>query len=106
MALANAQHIKAIPDRKTDMMDYQRIVELLRHGLVRGSYVLSPVIRDLRDLTEHVEPLLHAQRRWTSSGPGPISYQSLGSREEVYRSASSTDRDGSGNPFDMDQRTA
>jgi transposase len=51
MVLANAQHIKAVPGRKTDMMDCQWIAELLRHGLLRGSYVPSPVIRDLRDLT-------------------------------------------------------
>jgi transposase len=51
MVLANAQHIKAVPGRKTDVMDCQWIAELLRHGLLRGSYVPSPVIRDLRDLT-------------------------------------------------------
>jgi transposase len=51
MVLANAQHIKAVPGRKTDMMDCQWIAELLRHGVLRGSYVPSPVIRDLRDLT-------------------------------------------------------
>jgi hypothetical protein len=51
MVLANAQHIKAVPGRKTDMMGCQSIAELLRHGLLRGSYVPSPVIRDLRDLT-------------------------------------------------------
>ncbi len=51
MVLANAHHIKAVPGRKTDMMDCQWIAELLRHGLLRGSYVPSAVIRDLRDLT-------------------------------------------------------
>jgi transposase len=51
MVLANAQHIKAVPGRKTDMMDCEWIAELLRHGLLSGSYVPSPVIRDLRDLT-------------------------------------------------------
>jgi len=35
MVLANAQHIKAVPGRKTDMMDCQWIAELLRHGLLR-----------------------------------------------------------------------
>jgi hypothetical protein len=42
---------QAIPGRKTDMMDCQWIAESLRHGLLHGSYVPSPVIRDLRDLT-------------------------------------------------------
>ena len=39
MMLANAQHIKAVPGRKTDIMDRQWIAELLRHGLLRSSYV-------------------------------------------------------------------
>jgi len=52
MILANAQHIKAVPGRrKTDMKDCQWIAELLRHGLLRGSYVPSLVVRDLCDLT-------------------------------------------------------
>jgi transposase len=51
MVLANAQHIKAVPGRKTDMLDCQWIAELLRHGLLRGSYVPPTIIRDLRDLT-------------------------------------------------------
>src|SRR5260370_10305623 len=53
-----------------------------------------------------LEPLLHAQRRWRSCGPGPVSYQSIGSREVVYRSASGADRDGSGHALDLDQRAA
>jgi transposase len=51
MVLANAQNIKAVPGRKTDMKDCQWISELLKHGLLRGSYVPSLVVRDLRDLT-------------------------------------------------------
>ncbi len=51
MLLTNAQHIKAVPGRKTDMKDCQWIAELLKHGLVRGSYVPTVLIRDLRDLT-------------------------------------------------------
>ena len=42
MVLANAQHIKAVPGRKTDMMDCQWIAELLRHGMLRGSFVPLP----------------------------------------------------------------
>jgi len=38
LVLANAQHIKAVLGRKTDIMDCQWIVELLPHGLLRGSY--------------------------------------------------------------------
>ena len=51
MVLANAQHIKAVPGRKTDTKDCQWIAELLQHGLLRASYIPSVLIRDLRDLT-------------------------------------------------------
>jgi hypothetical protein len=63
MVLANAQHIKAVPGRKTDMMDCQRIAELLRHGLLRGSYVPPLLVRDLRDLTRTRATLSQEQSR-------------------------------------------
>ena len=53
MVLAKAQPIKAVPGRKTDMMDCQWIAELLRHGLLRGSYVPPPVIRDFAGSDPH-----------------------------------------------------
>ena len=49
--LVNAQHIKAVPGRKTDIKDCQWIAELLQHGLLRGSFVPPTPIRQLRDLT-------------------------------------------------------
>ena len=49
--LVNAQHIKAVPGRKTDTKDCQWIAELLQHGLLRGSFIPPVLIRDLRDLT-------------------------------------------------------
>lgn len=66
MVLANAQHIKAVPGRKTDMMDCQWIAELLRHGLLRGSYVPPLLIRDLRDLTRTRTTLSQEQSRISS----------------------------------------
>ena len=51
IVLANAQHIKAVPGRKTDTKDCQWIAELLQHGLLRASYIPTMLIRDLRDLT-------------------------------------------------------
>ena len=53
MVLANAQHIKQVPGRKTDMRDAQWIAELGRCGLVNGSYVPTRDIQDLRQLTRH-----------------------------------------------------
>jgi transposase len=49
--LANARHVKNVPGRKTDVLDCQWLAELLRHGLVRGSFIPPRDIRDLRDLT-------------------------------------------------------
>jgi transposase len=51
VVLVNAQHIKAVPGRKTNIKDCQWIAELLQHGLLRGSFVPPTPIRQLRDLT-------------------------------------------------------
>jgi transposase len=51
--LVNAQHIKAVPGRKTDQNDAEWIGELLQHGLLRGSFVPPTPIRELRDLTRY-----------------------------------------------------
>ena len=50
--LANAQHIEAVPGRKTDTKDCQWIAELLQHGLLRGSFIPPVLIRDLRGVFE------------------------------------------------------
>ena len=49
--LVNAQHIKVVPGRKTDIKDLEWIAELLRHGLLRASFVPPLGQRELRDLT-------------------------------------------------------
>lgn len=49
--VVNAQHIKSVPGRKTDVKDAEWIADLLRHGLLRGSFIPPLPQRDLRDLT-------------------------------------------------------
>ncbi len=49
--LVNAAHIKAVPGRKTDVADAEWIADLLRHGLLRASFVPPRPQRELRDLT-------------------------------------------------------
>lgn len=49
--LVNAAHIKAVPGRKTDVGDAEWIADLLRHGLLRASFVPPRPQRELRDLT-------------------------------------------------------
>jgi transposase len=51
MILANAQHIRNVPGRKTDVSDAAWIADLLAHGLIRGSFVPPARIQELRDLT-------------------------------------------------------
>ncbi len=51
LLVVNAKHIKNVPGRKTDVKDAEWIAELLRHGLVRGSFIPPQAQRDLRDLT-------------------------------------------------------
>lgn len=49
--VVNAQHIKQVPGRKTDVKDAEWIAELLAHGLLRASFIPPLPQRDLRDLT-------------------------------------------------------
>ncbi len=53
LLLVNARHVKILPGRKTDVGDAAWLCELLEHGLLRGSFVPPPVIRELRDLTRY-----------------------------------------------------
>lgn len=49
--MANAQHIRNVPGRKTDVSDAGWIADLLAHGLIRSSFVPPAPIQELRDLT-------------------------------------------------------
>jgi transposase len=53
LLVVNAQHIKAVPGRKTDVKDAEWIADLLRHGLLRGSFIPDAPQRELRELTRH-----------------------------------------------------
>jgi len=51
--LVNARHVKAVPGRKTDVHDCEWLAELLRHGLLSGSFVPDRPQRELRELTRY-----------------------------------------------------
>jgi transposase len=51
--VVNAQHIKAVPGRKTDIKDAEWIADLLQHGLLKASFIPSGPQRALRDLTRY-----------------------------------------------------
>ena len=68
--IVNAQHIKAMPGRKTDVKDSEWIADLLRHGLVRGSYIPDRPQRELRELVRYRRSLMQ-QRAQVINRIGP-----------------------------------
>ena len=63
LLVVNAQHIKSVPGRKTDVKDAAWIAELLRHGLLRGSFIPSKPQRQLRELTRYRSTLVQEHAR-------------------------------------------
>src|ERR1700737_724942 len=61
IVVANAQHVKKVPGRKTDVKDAEWIADLLCHGLLRSSFVPPQPIRELRDLTRYRRKLVESQ---------------------------------------------
>jgi transposase len=53
LLLVNAAHIKQVPGRKSDVKDCAWIADLLRHGLLRASFVPDRCLRELRELTRY-----------------------------------------------------
>jgi transposase len=59
LLVVNAQHIKAVPGRKTDVRDAEWIADLLRHGLLRPSFIPARPQRELRELTRYRTTLVN-----------------------------------------------
>lgn len=58
LLVVNAWHIKAVPGRKTDVKDAEWIADLLRHGLLRGSFIPDRPHRELRELVRYRKSLI------------------------------------------------
>jgi transposase len=58
LIVGNASHMRNVPGRKTDVKDAEWIADLVRHGLVRASFVPPPEVRVLRDLVRHRKALV------------------------------------------------
>jgi transposase len=58
VVLVNPQHMRAVPGRKTDVKDAEWLAELLRHGLLRPSFIPPAPIRALRELTRYRKTLV------------------------------------------------
>ena len=61
MWLCNAQHVKNVPGRKTDMSDAEWLADVAAHGMVRPSFVPPLAIRQLRDLTRYRKTQIDAR---------------------------------------------
>lgn len=61
--VVNAAHMKAVPGRKTDMKDAEWIADLLRHGLLKASFIPGREQRELRDLTRYRKSLIEERSR-------------------------------------------
>jgi transposase len=61
LIVGNAHHIKAVPGRKTDVKDAEWLADLVRHGLIKASFVPPPAIRELRDLIRLRRSLVEAR---------------------------------------------
>ena len=61
LLLVNARHSKAVPGRKTDVRDCEWLADLLRHGLLKPSFVPERPQRELRELTRYRLALVQAR---------------------------------------------
>jgi transposase len=61
--LVNAQHIKSVPGRKTDVKDSEWIADLLRHGLLKASFVPKREMRELRELVRYRSSMIEERAR-------------------------------------------
>lgn len=61
--LVNAQHVKHVPGRKTDVKDAEWLADLLAHGLLKASFIPAPPQRELRDLTRYRSTLVQERAR-------------------------------------------
>ena len=61
--VVNAAHMKALPGRKTDVKDAEWISDLLRHGLLRASYIPNREQREMRELVRYRKSIVEERAR-------------------------------------------
>ena len=59
--VVNAQHVKNVPGRKTDMADAEWLADVAAHGMVRPSFIPPPEVRSVRDLTRYRKTQIKAR---------------------------------------------
>ena len=65
--LCNAQHVKNVPGRKSDLSDAEWLADVASHGMVRPSFVPPPAIRELREITRYRKTQVDARAYARSS---------------------------------------
>lgn len=63
LVLTNPQHMKAVPGRKSDVRDSEWICDLLRHGLLKPSFVPGRAQRELREIERYRKSLIEERAR-------------------------------------------
>ena len=67
LLVVNARHVKAVPGRKTDVKDAEWLADLLRHGLLKASFIPNREQRELRELVRYrrtvIEQRAHVVQR-------------------------------------------
>ena len=66
LLVVNAQHVKALKGHKTDVQDAEWLADLLRHGLLKRSFIPSADLRALRDLTRYRTTLVQDRTRYVN----------------------------------------
>lgn len=61
--VVNAQHMKSLPGRKTDMKDAEWISDLLQHGLLRASFIPDRDQREIREVSRYRKSLIEERSR-------------------------------------------
>lgn len=61
--VVNAQHMKSVPGRKTDVKDAEWIADLLQHGLLKSSYIPDKEQRELREIVRYRKSLIEERSR-------------------------------------------
>ncbi len=63
LSIYNAQHVKNVPGRKTDLSDAMWLADVIAHGMVRASFVPPEPIRELRDLSRFRKTQIEVRKR-------------------------------------------
>jgi transposase len=65
LLVVNAQHMRTVLGRKTDVRDAEWIADLLQHGLLKASFVPPVFERQMRELTRYRTALTNERSRAT-----------------------------------------